>query len=259
MSSIYIVADYGEQSASSEESGGAPTRGRPKGRTTKAKPTASPKATKTTKTVKAAKAAKPVKATRGAGAKTTKVTRATKAAKPVKGARVTKTTKVGKSALATKPAKAKTVKVAKPAKAVRGAKPAKATKTKAVKAPSSRVSRLGASTKVAKPKAPRAPKEPKRVDGRRRSTKKVLKVLPLPNKAVIAAIQEPNPSGQAIKDFRVGIGVNMRAFAELLGVNPATVFRWETERTERIQSSSQQKLKSLVNKVINEKPIKIAG
>ncbi|MDR1577038.1 MAG: hypothetical protein LBT86_02235 [Deltaproteobacteria bacterium] len=102
-------------------------------------------------------------------------------------------------------------------------------------------------------------KVPKPVDGRRRPTKKVLKVLPVPDKSVITAIQELSPSGKAIRDFRVGINVNMRAFAELLGVNPATVFRWETERTERIQSSSHQKLRSLVNRVINKKPVKIAG
>jgi DNA-binding transcriptional regulator YiaG len=102
-------------------------------------------------------------------------------------------------------------------------------------------------------------RQPKPIDGRRRSTKKVLKILPIPEKSVIAEIQDFPPSGQAIKDFRVGIDINMRAFAELLGVNPATVFRWETARTKRIQSSSQQKLKSLVNKVINRKPLKIAG
>ncbi|MDR1084671.1 MAG: hypothetical protein LBP22_07365 [Deltaproteobacteria bacterium] len=105
----------------------------------------------------------------------------------------------------------------------------------------------------------KAVKEPKRVDGRRRPTKKVARILPLPDKFVMAAIQEQTPSGQAIKNFRTGIEVNMRAFAELLGVNPATVFRWETERTGRIQTSSQQKLKKLVANVINKKPVKIAG
>ncbi|MDR1870784.1 MAG: hypothetical protein LBS60_02465 [Deltaproteobacteria bacterium] len=79
----------------------------------------------------------------------------------------------------------------------------------------------------------------------------------MPDKGIIAAIQEDMPSGEAIKAFRVAVDVNMRSFAELLGVNPATVFRWETDRTRRIQSSSQQKLKSLVNKVINRKPVRV--
>jgi DNA-binding transcriptional regulator YiaG len=239
MSSVSMNADYDE--SGSDELAPAPTRGRPKSRVTKAKAPAKAKpAARAAKATKTAKVAKPAKAKAKA---TTKTTRGAKAVKTVRAA-----AKPVKAKVAAKPARG--AKAAKTTKAVKAAKPVRATKT--VKA--------AAKGRVGRPPSakPKVVKEPK-VDGRRRPTKKVLKVLPVPDKSVIIAIQEISPAGQAIRDFRVGINVNMRAFAELLGVNPATVFRWETERTERIQSSSQQKLRSLVNKVIMRKPVKIAG
>jgi DNA-binding transcriptional regulator YiaG len=231
-----------------------------------------PKAARAAKPVKATRAAKPVKAVKAA--KTVKPAKpAAKPAKAVKTAKApvkpAKPVKAAKSAKpAAKPVKAsKTVRAAvKPAKAAKApAKGARGAKVpaKAVKAPAktvrTRASKADMSPESLLIKQPRTPKLPKPVDGRRRSTKKVARVLPLPDRDVLISIQDLSPSGQAIKDFRQGIEVNMRAFAELLGVNPATVFRWETERTSRIQSSSQSKLKKLVANVINRKPVKIAG
>jgi DNA-binding transcriptional regulator YiaG len=267
MSSVLTTSDYsGEPSSSSDGGWGDPPAksraaktvrsAKPKaGRAVKAKPVGRP-STKTAKAAKVGKAAKPARAAKAAAPK--------KATKPA--AKTTRGLKA-KPARATKaaPAKAKAANFAMPAKAVRGpnaaiaAKPAKTTRAAKAAAPKTARAASAKTTRTPRVAKPKVVKGPKPVDGRRRPTKKVPKVLPIPDKNVLAAIQESTPSGQAIKDFRIGINVNMRAFAELLGVNPATVFRWETNRTARIQASSQTKLKKLVANVINKKPVKIAG
>ncbi|MDR1309827.1 MAG: helix-turn-helix domain-containing protein [Deltaproteobacteria bacterium] len=86
-------------------------------------------------------------------------------------------------------------------------------------------------------------------------------VYPIPSRRILDSLRKdaPNgcPKGEAIKAFREAINLNMREFAFFIGVDPATVFRWETSRTGKLQSGSMSKVLKLVNSVAAGKPVKI--
>jgi DNA-binding transcriptional regulator YiaG len=82
-------------------------------------------------------------------------------------------------------------------------------------------------------------------------------VYPIPNRKILESIRKEVPTGEAIKAFREAIQLNVREFAFFIGVDPATVFRWETERTCKLQIGSKAKVTRLVESVASGKPIKI--
>jgi hypothetical protein len=82
-------------------------------------------------------------------------------------------------------------------------------------------------------------------------------VYPIPSRRILESLRKEAPKGEDIKAFREAINLNMREFAFFIGVDPATVFRWETSRTGKLQHSSMSKVLKLVNNVASGKPVKI--
>jgi hypothetical protein len=82
-------------------------------------------------------------------------------------------------------------------------------------------------------------------------------VYPIPSRKILDSLRKGYPNGDAIKAFREAINLNVREFAFFIGVDPATVFRWETQRTGKLQLGSLSKVMKLVNNVAAGKPVKI--
>jgi hypothetical protein len=82
-------------------------------------------------------------------------------------------------------------------------------------------------------------------------------VYPIPSRKILDPLRKGSPKGEAIKAFREAINLNVRDFAFFIGVDPATVFRWETKRTGKLQLGSLSKVLKLVNSVAAGKPVKI--
>ncbi|MDR2301583.1 MAG: helix-turn-helix domain-containing protein [Deltaproteobacteria bacterium] len=82
-------------------------------------------------------------------------------------------------------------------------------------------------------------------------------VYPIPSRKILDSVRKGYPKGDAIKAFREAINLNVREFAFFIGVDPATVFRWETKRTGKLQLGSLSKVMKLVNSVAAGKPVKI--
>ncbi|MDR2367331.1 MAG: helix-turn-helix domain-containing protein [Deltaproteobacteria bacterium] len=82
-------------------------------------------------------------------------------------------------------------------------------------------------------------------------------VYPIPSRKILDSLRKGYPKGEAIKAFREAINLNVREFAFFIGVDPATVFRWETQRTGKLQLGSLSKVMKLVNSVAAGKPVKI--
>ncbi|MDR3135669.1 MAG: hypothetical protein LBU69_06215 [Deltaproteobacteria bacterium] len=82
-------------------------------------------------------------------------------------------------------------------------------------------------------------------------------VYPIPSRKILESMRKGYPDGLAIKAFREAINLNVRDFAFFVGVDPATVFRWETRRTCKLQLGSMSKVMKLVNCVAAGKPVKI--
>jgi DNA-binding transcriptional regulator YiaG len=82
-------------------------------------------------------------------------------------------------------------------------------------------------------------------------------LYPVPNKRVLDAFKKDSVSGENIKAFRQAIKLNVRDFATFIGVDPATVFRWETQRTCKLQTASKSKILKLVNNVAAGKKVRL--
>ncbi|MDR0354570.1 MAG: helix-turn-helix domain-containing protein [Deltaproteobacteria bacterium] len=82
-------------------------------------------------------------------------------------------------------------------------------------------------------------------------------VYPIPSRKILDSMRKGHPNGEAIRAFRQAINLNVRDFARFIGVDPATVFRWETMRTGKLQLGSLSKVLKLVNSVASGKPIKL--
>ena len=82
-------------------------------------------------------------------------------------------------------------------------------------------------------------------------------VYPIPSRKILDSLRKCYPNGDAIKAFREAINLNVREFAFFIGVDPATVFRWETQRTGKLQLGSLSKVMKMVNNVAAGKPVKI--
>jgi DNA-binding transcriptional regulator YiaG len=82
-------------------------------------------------------------------------------------------------------------------------------------------------------------------------------LYPVPSKRVLEAFRKGTPSGENIKAFRLAIKLNIKDFATFIGVDPATVFRWETQRTVKLQKTSNNKVLKLVNNIAAGKKIRL--
>ncbi|MDR1050353.1 MAG: helix-turn-helix domain-containing protein [Deltaproteobacteria bacterium] len=82
-------------------------------------------------------------------------------------------------------------------------------------------------------------------------------IYPRPSRKILDPLMKARPQGESIRAFRKAINLNIKDFAFFIGVDPATVFRWETQRTGRLHTASISKVLKLVNSVAAGKPIKI--